>query len=94
MSDLLRLSARNVVGGDAALKSDGSAGAQSDTLDLKAPALGFHVNVAGTIKIRTPKDTDVTLTVLAGVYYAYGVKRVFDTGTSLADTEFALVYGY
>jgi hypothetical protein len=91
--NLLQLVAHNVVDGAAALKSDDSAGAKSDTLNLKTPAAAFHVNADGTIKIRTLRNVDVTLTVKAGCTYSYGVRRVFSTGTSLTNAEFALCYG-
>lgn len=81
--------------GDEALKTDGAAGAKSDTLNLKRPAVGVLLSVAGTFKILTDEGDTQTYAsgeLALGVWHPIRVKRVFSTGTGLANTEFRLGY--
>jgi hypothetical protein len=82
----------NALNGDAALKSNDAAGVRSDTLDLKRWAVGFMLNTATTIKVRTAKGGDVTLTPAAGVPIGLEIKRVFNTGTTAANADIVLFY--
>lgn len=55
----------------------------NDSTDLPGGRCrGFHVNVAGNIKITDLSDNDVTLTVLAGIPYPYACRRIWSTGTT------------
>lgn len=63
----------------------------SDTVD-SGPYCGFHVLTSGTVKFNTLAGTTKTLAVTAGLYYPYGVSRLWTTGhTTLtaADIELA-----
>lgn len=83
--------------GDEALKSDDTAGAQSDTLKLKVPAVALLIdpNANGTIKVletngeaRTFADGELT----KGVWHPMAISQVFDTGTTLTNAQFRLGY--
>ena len=46
------------------------------------PVAGFMVTVAGTIQIKTARNTTPTLTVLAGVIYPIAILSVLSGGTT------------
>lgn len=81
------------VSGTNAIKTNGSTGAQSDTLDLRYPAIGLHCSAAGTVALLDGDGNSATFTVTAGSFYPYRIRRVLDTGTSLADADMVLLYG-
>ena len=60
----------------------------SDTVDIALPndrstMRGFQVNVAGNVVVDMQgSGTTLTLAVLAGVFYPYGLKRIRATGTT------------
>ena len=88
---LLSSSAR----GDEALLTNGSTGALSDALNLKRPAVGLLLLVAGAIKILTDEDAEQTYAsgeLALGVWHPIRVKRVFSTGTALTSAQFRLGY--
>lgn len=63
----------------------------SDTVDCDPPYYGFHVKVSGTFKFNTLAGSTVALPVTAGLYYFYGVKRVWATGhTTLTTADILL----
>jgi hypothetical protein len=79
--------------GDEALLTDGSTGALSDTFNLKRPAVGLLLSVAGNIKILTDEGAEQTYAggeLALGIWHPIRVKRVFSTGTALLATEFRL----
>lgn len=43
---------------------------------------GFHVNTAGNVSFQTESDRDVIITVLAGVYYPYHGKKIYQADTT------------
>jgi len=84
--------------GSEALKSNGVAGAQSDTLTLLRPAIGLliHANATGDIKVGHPDGSTTTIAdgeVAKGVIIPMMVRRVFDTGTTLTDAQYRLATG-
>lgn len=94
MSYLAKFIARRQVEGSSVLRSDGSTGtSKSDTLKLQAPAHGIHAKAAGTVTYLDMDGNTAVITVLAGQDYARGIQQVKSTGTTLADTEYALLYG-
>ena len=64
----------------------------SDTVDATTgPFYGFHVKVSGTFKFSTLAGNAVALPVTAGLYYPYGVLRVWATGhTTLTTADILL----
>lgn len=95
MSSAISFTVASRLPGDVALKSDGSAGVKSDTLNLGKQALGFHANADGTVAVnRDPQVSGaVTLQVTQGQFYPYQLVRVYSTNTSLSNAEIVLLYG-
>jgi hypothetical protein len=79
--------------GDVATRTSGTAGVQSDTEELKYPAVGFLLRVNGDIKVTTLRGKSPTLTCLAGIQYSLGIKQVWDTGTTVTNAQIVLFYG-
>lgn len=50
--------------------------------NFSEPAAGFFVSVAGTIQIVTARNSNVTLTVLAGLIYPIAIHSVLSAGTT------------
>jgi len=80
-----------------AAKSDGTAGALSDTLDLRRVAQGIIIHAAGTVRV-TPEDAEdgtyQPLPALAvGVAHPIGFKRLWSTGTTVVAANITLLYG-
>lgn len=56
---------------------------QNDSTDLTTGLTrGIQCDVAGTVKATFYDDTTDTLTLLAGIPYAFQVKRIWNTGSS------------
>jgi len=81
------------VAGSNAATTDGTTGAKSDTYALSKPAIGVHINAAGTITLKDPEGNLATFTVASGSSLAYRVSQVMSTNTSLTNAEFILLYG-
>jgi hypothetical protein len=80
-SDFANLCVSDLVNGDTV---------DSDTVD-SGPYYGFHVRTTGTVKFNTLAGTTIALPVTAGLYYAYGVSRLWATGhTTLAAADIEL----
>lgn len=91
---LAKFVSRRQIQGNSVLLSDGSTGSsKSDTKKLQAPAHGLHALAAGTVTYVDMDGNTAVITVLAGQDYAREIQQVKSTGTSLADTEYALLYG-
>lgn len=76
-------------------KSDGTAGAKSDTLDLLHPAVGLliHGGATGTIRVLYLDGTESTFAdgdLAKGTLHLFKIKRIFSTGTSLGNGDFRL----
>lgn len=93
MSSTISFIVGTVVSGSSVLKTDGSAGAKSDTYGLASPAIGFHANAAGNIAFKDSDGNLVTATVTAGTSYPYRVAQVMSTNTTLTDAQIILLYG-
>lgn len=95
MSSLIPFLLSSSARGDEALLTSGAAGALSDTLNLKRPAVGLLLIAAGAIKILTDEDAEQTYAsgeLALGIYHPIRVKRVFSTGTTLTSAQFRLGY--
>lgn len=91
---LAKFIARRQVEGNSVLLSDGTTGSsKSDTKKLQAPAQGLHAKAAGTVTYLDMDGNTAVLSVLAGQDYARGIQQIKSAGTTLADTEYALLYG-
>lgn len=87
--------AQTLLKGSESKLDDGTAGAQHDTKKLRVPAVGLliHAGASGNIKIGHPDGSTTTLAegeVAKGVVIPVRISQVFDTGTTLADTDFRL----
>lgn len=81
--------------GSEALKSNGVAGAQSDTLTLLRPAIGLliHADATGDIKVGFPDGSVTTIEegqVSKGSVIPMRFNQVFDTGTTLGNGDFRI----
>ena len=81
--------------GSEALKSNGAAGAQSDSLTLLRPAIGLliHADATGDIRIGHPDGSTTTIAdgeVSKGTIIPMMIRQVFDTGTTLTDAQYRL----
>jgi hypothetical protein len=54
---------------------------------------GMYFGAEGNVKVTTVGGTDQTLSVVTGTYIPIGVRRVWDTGTSLAAASIHVLYG-
>lgn len=79
--------------GAAVLRVGGSAGARSDTQDLINPGVGVHANADGTIALRDSDGNSCEFVVKAGGFYPYRIARVLNTGTTLTNSQFNILYG-
>lgn len=79
--------------GDQVERVGGATGAKSDTDALEKRGVGVHINVDGTIALKDPEGRTGNFVVKAGSSFAYAVNQVLSTGTSLANTEFVILYG-
>lgn len=81
--------------GTDAKKSDGTTGAQSDTLGLLRPAIGLliHADATGDIKVGFPDGSVTTIEegqVSKGSVIPMRFNQVFDTGTTLGNGDFRI----
>jgi len=87
--------ARTLLKGSESKLDDGTSGAQHNTKKLKVPAVGLliHAGATGDIKIGHPDGSTTTIAdgeVAKGVVIPVCISQVFDTGTTLADSDFRL----
>ncbi len=68
----------------------------SDTTDQYAthPAAGFICSSAGTVKLKTARGSQVTLTVLGGYEYHLSWSRIYAGGTSAGTIVALLAHPY
>lgn len=78
--------------GDVVTKTNGVAGARSDTVDLARPCIGIHALAAGTVKVKTHKGCDAQFYITQGGTVSIVAVRVYDTGTSVANANLVLLF--
>lgn len=81
--------------GSEALLEDDTTG-QSDTKNLKVPAVALLLNTAGTIKVLTTTGKTRAFAsgeLALGVWHPMKIKRVYATDTALTDAQYRLGYG-
>lgn len=80
--------ASNAMSADRALKSDDTAPAISDTLNLSRQAIGIMIHSAGAVRVTFADMRDgeyVDLPALTpGALYPFKIKRLWSTGTTVA----------
>lgn len=62
----------------------------SDTVDLTTHCRGFILRTASTLHYLNASDVEVTFVFPAGEY-AIAVKRIYSTGTTLADNDMLIL---
>lgn len=83
---------RAQISGSDAVKTDGTLGALSDTLDLRTPAVGVHALASGTLRIRDERGNTADLNAIEGSDYPRSICRVLATGSTLTDAQFVLLF--
>lgn len=89
---LASLTPKSSIQGDAVLKANDVAGARSDTVNLKRPAVGVHALAAGSVKILDAKGNGSTLYLTQGGTVSVVIVRVYDTGTTVANANLVLFF--
>ena len=83
---------KSSIQGDAVLKANDTAGARSDTVNLKRPAVGIHALAAGSVKILDAKGPRIDALPHAGGTVSVVIVRVYDTGTTVANANLVLFF--
>lgn len=81
-----------------AVMMDALAVGLDDSTDLAQAAVGIHnKGTGGTVKVRfhtpqKPGDHDATLFIAQGEFLIAPIRRVFSTGTAVAEGDLAVLY--
>lgn len=90
--NLAHLVPRAQISGSDAVKTDGTLGALSDSVNLRTPAVGVHALASGTLRIRDERGNTSDLTAVAGSDYPRSILRVLATGSTLSNAQFVLLF--